>query len=330
MNEQNHEQMMLRYLQGTCTPEEKMLFEAWLQESADNRKLLYETRLLWHASGIEHFRSEEPLNKALATLNENIQRSQNQRRKRLYISIMRYAAMVTGAVLIAWLVTLLIKQKPRPEALITSAVSHTDSSQLVTLSDGTRVWLNSNSHITYPAHFSAGNRKVTIEGEAYFDVTHDPEHPFIVHTVTVDIKVLGTAFNVQAYPNAAQTEAVLVRGKIVMADSLGQQLAAVAPGQIARFEKASKQVTLQPVNADSYTGWRFGQITLSGANLATITRKLSALYAVRFTIDPSVTDTARYNFIFSKRKPVEEVMEMLSFIAPIHYQVKGKEILISQ
>jgi transmembrane sensor len=330
MNEQNHEQMMLRYLQGTCTPEEKMLFEAWLQESADNRKQLYETRLLWHASGIEHFRSEEPLNKALATFNENIQRSQNQRRKRLYISMMRYAAMVTGAVLIAWLVTVLIKQKPRPDTLITSTVSHTDSSQLVVLSDGTRVWLNSNSRITYPARFSTGNRKVTIEGEAYFDVTHDPEHPFIVHTATVDIKVLGTAFNVQAYPNAAQAEAVLVRGKIVMADSLGHQLAAVAPGQIARFEKASKQVTLQPVNADSYTGWRFGQITLSGANLATITRKLSALYAVRFTIDPSVKDTARYNFIFSKRKPVEEVMEMLSFIAPIHYQVKGKEILITQ
>jgi transmembrane sensor len=330
MNEKDHEQIMIRYLQGTCTLEEKMLFEAWLQESADNRKQFYETRLLWHASGIEHFRSEGPLNKALATLNENIQHSRNRRRKSIYVQMMRYAALITGAVLIAWLILILVRHKPQPEALTTVDVSHTDSSQLVVLSDGTHVWLNSNSRITYPTHFSTGNRKVIIEGEAYFDVTHDPEHPFIVHTPTVDIKVLGTAFNVQAYPNANQAEAVLVRGKIVMADSLGQQLAAVAPGQIARFEKASKQVTLQPVNPDGYTGWRFGQITLPAANLATITRKLATLYPVHFTIEPSVTDTARYNFIFSKRKAVEEVMETLSFIAPIHYQIQGKEILITQ
>jgi ferric-dicitrate binding protein FerR (iron transport regulator) len=330
MNEQNHEQMMIRYLQDTCTPEEKMLFEAWLQESANNRKQFYETRLLWHASGIEHFRSEAPLNKALATFNENIQRSHNQRRKRLYISMMRYAAIVTGAMLVSWLILILVRHKPPPEALTTFTVSHTDSSQLVVLSDGTHVWLNSNSRITYPARFSTGNRKVTIEGEAYFDVTHDAAHPFIVHTPTVDIKVLGTAFNVQAYPNATQAEAVLVRGKIVMEDSLGKQLAAVAPGQIARFEKTSKQVTLEPVNPDSYTGWRFGQITLPAANLATITRKLATLYPVHFTIESAVTDTARYNFIFSKRKPVQEIMEMLRFIAPIHYQIKGKEILIIQ
>jgi ferric-dicitrate binding protein FerR (iron transport regulator) len=330
MNEQHNEQIMIRYLQGTCSPEEKSEFEAWLQESTENRKQFYETRLLWHASNIEYFSREEPLNKALATFNDNILLSDKRRRKSVYLQIVRYAAIVTGALVITWMILLLSRHKPRTEALITSVVSHTDSSQLVVLSDGTRVWLNSNSRITYPRQFTTGNRTVIFEGEAYFDVTHDEAHPFIVHTATMDVKVLGTAFNVQAYPHEHQAEAVLVRGKIAIADSLGRQLAEVAPGQIARFDKTDRQVMIKNVNPDAYTGWRFGQITLPEANLATITRKLAELYPVHFSIEPSITDTARYNFIFSKRKPVTEVMDMLRFIAPIHYQVQGTEILITK
>lgn len=321
---------MIRYLQGTCSPEEKTLFEAWLQESAEHRKLFYETRLLWHASKIDYFKGEEPLNSALATFNDNIQHSHQQRRKSVYVQMARYAAIVTGALVITWLVLTLDRHKPSTEAMLTSAVSQTDSSQLVVLSDGTRVWLNSNSRITYPNKFSNGNRTVSFEGEAYFDVMHDPAHPFIVHTAAMDIKVLGTSFNIQAYPKEDKAEAVLVKGKIVIADSLGQHLADVAPGQIARFEKGNRQVSVKNVNPDAYTGWRFGQITLSGANLATITCKLTELYPVHFSIEPSITDTARYNFVFSKRKPVMEVMNMLSFIAPIHYQIQGKEILITK
>jgi ferric-dicitrate binding protein FerR (iron transport regulator) len=330
MNEQYSEQLMIRYLQGTCTPEEKSQFETWLQESAENRKQFYETRLVWHASNIDYFSREEPLHKALATFNDNIQRSDKRRRKSLYLPIARYAAIVAGAVLIVWLILELRSHKPRQAELVTTAVLHTDSSQLVVLSDGTRVWLNSNSRITYPRQFTTGNRTVSFEGEAYFDVTHDAAHPFIVHTAAMDVKVLGTVFNVQAYPHDDQAAAVLVSGKIAIADSLGKHLADVAPGQIARFDKTNRQVMVRNINPDSYTGWRFGQITLPEANLATITRKLAELYPVHFTIAPSVTDTARYNFIFSKRKPVTAIMDMLSFIAPIHYQVRGKEILITK
>jgi transmembrane sensor len=322
------DELMIRYLQGVCTAEEKSLFEAWLLASEENRKQFHETKVLWYASRIEFFGSREQLDKALATLNHNIEQHPTRRGKTVYMQWMRYAAIFIGAAAIAWLFWIKNHHPVSTPAMITASVRHTDSSQLVVLSDGTRVWLNSNSRIIYPQQFSGDKRTVQLEGEAYFDVTHDQAHPFIIHTAAIDIKVLGTAFNVQAYAKENGVEAILVRGKIAITDSLGHDLAVMAPGQMAQYAK--NKLTVTNVNPDQYTNWRYGNITLNGADLKTIANKLSELYQVQVTIDPSISDTTRYNFAFSKRKQVKEIMDMLCFIAPIQYQMKGKTILITR
>jgi transmembrane sensor len=331
MSEQHNEEIMIRYLQGTCSEEEKVLFETWLQASEENRKQFYEARLVWYASRIDYYGSEEQLNKALATFSSNIQDGSTRNRKRIFIQMSRYAAAAVVGILAILSVFLIWNQyKKNTAEFITTSVSYTDSSKLVVLNDGTRVWLNSNSSITYPRNFSDNERTVSFNGEAYFDVTHDPTHPFTINTSTIRIKVLGTAFNLDAYPAEDHAEAVLIRGKIAIDDSMGKNLAVITPGQMARFEKNKNHLTVKSVNPELYTSWRTGEITLIDASLKTITHKLSELYEVNFSIGPSVTDTARYKFSFSKRKPVTEVMEMLSFIAPIRYRVQGKNIVITQ
>lgn len=330
MDEQPLEQIMSRYLQDTCSPEEKQLFEEWLQGSEENRQQFYDTRLVWHASRIGYFGSKGPLDKALATFNKNIGHSHSPLRKPIYRLVMRYAAILTGLVGISWLVLVLAHHSGNTPALQTASVSNTDSSKLVVLSDGTRVWLNSNSKITYPAQFSGGQRTVYLEGEAYFVVTHDPAHPFILSTSSIQVKVLGTTFNMQAYPGEDHAEAVLVGGKIVIADHEGKELHTMAPGQLARFGQSDHSLKVSDVDTGPYTGWRNGQIALYGANLRTITSRLAGLYQANISISASQTDTARYNFIFSKKKTLPEVMEMLSFIAPIHYRVQGKEVQITR
>jgi transmembrane sensor len=321
-------QLMIRYLQGTCTPEEKSLFEAWLLASEENRKQFHETKVLWYASRIEFYGSKEQLDKALSTFTHNIEQRPAHRGKKVFMHWARYAAMFIGVVAMAWLFWKLNHRPGSAPTMITASVGHTDSSKLVVLSDGTRVWLNSNSRIIYPSQFSNDKRTIRLEGEAYFDVTHDPTHPFIIHTAAIDIKVLGTAFNVQAYAKENGVEAILVRGKIAIADSLGHDLAVMAPGQLAQYAK--NKLTVTNVNPDLYTNWRYGNITLNGADLKTIAHKLSELYQVQVTIDPSISDTTRYNFAFSKRKQVKGVMDMLCFIAPIQYRMQGKNILVTQ
>jgi transmembrane sensor len=316
------EQIMIRYLQGACTPEEKARFEIWLQASEENRTQFYETRVAWYASRIEFYGSKEQLDKAVAALNHHIV----PRRKKISMQWVRYAAVFIGVATIAWLFWIRKHSTASAPIMITETVSQIDSSKLVLLNDGTRVWLNSNSTIIYPQQFSNGKRTVQLEGEAYFDVTHDPAHPFIIHTSTVDIKVLGTAFNVQA--RSKEVEAILVRGKIAIGDSLGHDLAVMKPGEMARY--ANNKLTVQQVNPDMYTNWRYGNITLNAADLKTIAGKLSELYQVQVVIDPAVPDTTGYNFAFSKRKQVTAVMDMLCFIAPIQYQKKGNTILITR
>ena len=321
---------MIRYLQGTCSPEEEQLFDTWLQASEQNRNLFYETRVSWYASRIEYFGLEKQLDRATAILIGNIQHSDRQRRRKIYLQWGRYAAIFISAIAIAWLFLVQHHFKKNTEVLITASVKHTDSSKLVMLNDGTRVWLNSNSTIRYPPQFLNGERTVSLQGEAYFEVTHDTAHPFVIHTSDISIKVLGTTFNVQAYPGESHAEAVLVRGKIAIGDSVGNGLVVIAPGQMARFEKNNHKLTVKNVNTDAYTSWRHGQITLTAASLKAIVRKLSELYEVRFSIDSSLADITAYNFTFSKGKPVMEVMDMLCFVAPIRYQMQGKEILITK
>lgn len=328
MNEQLNEQLMIRYLQDTCTPEERVLFETWLQASEQNRILFYETKVLWFAAKIEHHGSPQQLSTAFERFNENRLAGDRQRKRKIYLQWIRYAAIFAGTVIV-WLFMLLSPSKKSQENLITSSVAQTDSSKLVVLSDGTRVWLNSNSSITYPPQFSNEKRFVSLTGEAYFDVTHDTSHPFIIQTPNIRIKVLGTSFNVQAYPGEKKTEAVLVNGRIAIGDSVGNDLAIMKPGQMARFEKNDHKLTIQEVNPDTYTGWRYGQITLTAASISTIVNKLAEIYQVRFSVTPTLSDTTLYNFTFSKKKTVTEVMEMLCFVAPIRYQVQQSAIIIS-
>ena len=333
MSIENIEALMARYLQDTCKPDEKILFESWLQESEENRQHFYETKQLWHASKIEFFRSEEQLDKAQQRFSENLRISQSKRRRIVVRQIARYAAVLICALAITWIFLLLNNSNIDPggdkSAWQTILVSQTDSSRLVVLDDGSRIWLNNNSTLSYPARFSGKHRTISFTGEGYFEVAHDPGHPFIVHTNGIDIKVLGTSFNVNAYPESAVSEAVLLNGSIAIVDSSGKDMAFMKPGQLALFNKNDRKLLLKEVDAAAYSAWRSGQITLHDADLPTIARKLSELYGVECSIESTRQESLRFNFTFSKTKPVSEVLEMLSFIAPVQYRIQGKHIQIS-
>src|SRR5690606_14624145 len=119
-----------------------------------------------------------------------------------------------------------------------------------TLSDGTKVWLNAGSMLRYPLHFPADKRVVTLEGEAFFDVSHDAERPFTVQVNGTDIEVLGTQFNVNSYTNVTAT---LVEGAVKIANDTGQQL--LKPGQEARV---GERITVHAADIDKAMAWKNG------------------------------------------------------------------------
>lgn len=130
----------------------------------------------------------------------------------------------------------------------------------LTLSDGTKVWLNSQSKLKYPVAFNDTNREVYLEGEAYFEVTKDPHHPFHVNAKDrVTIEVLGTSFNVRSYPDENKVETVLEEGSIRM--SKGKEKVTLSPGYKAVYQP-EKGIETTSVNTELYTAWRHGQYIL--------------------------------------------------------------------
>ena len=156
-----NEEIIIKYLQGQCTPEEEDLFLKWLQESAENKTFFYEQKALWNYRKVQHFGTEEQLNQATSKFYSTVRRSESRRKKQVYLRFARYAAVLLFLLTVP---ALLYKAGyfSNNSQLITVSIAQTDSSKFVPLSDGSRVWLNSNSSITYPESFSKSERNVQL------------------------------------------------------------------------------------------------------------------------------------------------------------------------
>ena len=320
--------MTIKYLQGQCSPEEEDLCLKWLQESSENKKFFYEQKALLNYRKIKHFGTDEQINQATARFLSNVRRTETRRKKQVYLRFARYAAVL---LFLLALPAILYKGDyfGSDSELITVSVGQTDSSKFVPLSDGSRVWLNSNSSLTYPETFLNSERNIQLVGEAYFEVSHYSLYPFKVQTPNIQVKVLGTSFNVRAYASEKNTETTLVEGKVIIQNKQGNNLATLAPGQMGAYDKSSQYLAVKTVDPNGFTAWRRGLIVFTNATLDDITGKLSELYQVHFIIKGESAQHTSYNFSFRKGQSIDKVLEMLSFIAPIKYDVEGKEISIT-
>ncbi|MHB1108333.1 MAG: FecR family protein, partial [Lutibacter sp.] len=156
----------------------------------------------------------------------------------------------------------------------------------VVLSDGTEVHLNSGSVLKYPVKFITGiNRQVyLLEGEAYFDVAKDPKHPFIVNADDINIRVLGTKFNVSSYPEDSSINTVLVEGAVSIfgKDKTYDKSTSLAlkPGYKASWNKTKNNISVEEVDTDIYTGWKNGKLIFKNIQFKNIIKKLERHYNV--------------------------------------------------
>ncbi len=177
------------------------------------------------------------------------------------------------------------------------------------LDDGTKVWLNSGSGITFPTRFSGDVREVTITGEAYFEVMHNPERPFIVNALGQKVTVLGTSFNISAYPDDATMETTLVSGKLKVAyDGMETML---EPGRQARIDKTIGEITVNDVLAESYMLWVRGEFFFRDEPLESICKKFGRWYDVEFEIDPSLKGIS-YTGVMKRYTTFNKIAELMA------------------
>ncbi|WP_430974405.1 FecR family protein [Sunxiuqinia rutila] len=192
------------------------------------------------------------------------------------------------------------------------------------LPDGSKAWLNSGSTLNYPAVFSREKREVEMSGEIYFQVAKG-EEPFFVKNLGPTIQVHGTEFNVHAYENEENVTVALAEGKISL-NSNGQQLE-VIPGEVVTFNRASEQLDKQKDDIYPYTCWREGRYIFRNASLGSVLRTLERRYNVSIELrDGEELSHTKYNATISG-EPLEQILELLTFTAPLDYKYKRAKIL---
>lgn len=228
------------------------------------------------------------------------------------------------------------------------------SKSKIRLPDGSQVWINSGSKLTYHNSFAGSTREVQLDGEAYFDVVKDAAHPFIVHTSGIDIKVLGTAFNVKAYKAESFIEATLIHGSIevINKNRPGAPTVMLKPHEKLVYNKFqvndprdqradisipaesdSYSITIKPLSkniADSdivETAWVYNKLTFEDERFEDLARKMERWYNVKISLDNEKLKNHRVSGSFVN-ETAEEAIKELQFLIPFRYSVKNNEILI--
>lgn len=197
----------------------------------------------------------------------------------------------------------------------------------LTLSDGTKVWLNSQSKIRYPVIFNDITREVYLEGEAYFEVAKDPQHPFHVNARNgVNIEVLGTSFNVRSYTDENAIETVLEEGSVRM--SQGKDAVILSPGNKAVY-LPNEPIQLTTVNTELYTAWRHWQYIFMEESVENILKQLSRWYDIEVFYSNEAAKSVVFSGDVRKYDDINTLLEAMEIAGGIHFRINGKTLIVS-
>lgn len=200
---------------------------------------------------------------------------------------------------------------------------------VLTLSDGTRIWLNSGSKLVYPAHFDDRQREVYLEGQAFFSVAHSDHVPFLVHTRDMEVKVLGTEFDVSAYADDHYTTTVLTTGSVELKTSgqslFGSKTTKITPGTRAVFDQQHSALTTSQVDVREYVSWKDGYLVLNSAPLAEILKKLSRYYRADIELKQPKLAGVAFGGTLKLQDDIRLVLEGLSVVTGLNYKQPSNE-----
>ena len=336
-----NEAWVIRYFSDDATPEERMAVEKWIKESAENQQLAEQLYFIKYAGDTVHFIRSIDTRTDL----EKVWKKIRKRGQRLMTVWMQRAAFIAWLCVIPTLIYLLVRDNDHgltgmmmnvPEGSITSA----------TLPDGSKVWLNAGSHLSYGNGYGISDRRMQLTGEAFFEVKTNPHLPFEVEADGFVVRARGTQFNVKAYPDEHTVTAILTEGEIeIISPAQGQKKTILQPGQKAVYnkqdiisktetpqptekqtadhKKPERPLTVQPVdNTEVYTSWKDQRWLIEGATLGELTPDLQRRYAVKVAFDNDALKTYKFRGEI-QNLTVEQVARVFQLTAPMNYRMSN-------
>lgn len=329
------DELIVDYITGRLTPDKFDYLNSWIAESKEN--LLYFRRLqeIWYAAAPQDdnvFNKELAYNRFLYRVKESSQSEAVVPRNRFFFTkrFIQIAASVAIIIVLGSIYFLKFLSSPNPKDEFYSITVPYGSKSKVTLSDSTKVWLNSGTTIEYSYIAKDKIRKLVLNGEAYFEVAKMKGVPFIVETDKLDVRVLGTKFNVTSYHEDTQINVTLLEGSIALKmDNNKEKEVLLVPNKSATFDKSSSQLEIKDVDGSLSTQWSEGVIIFDNEKLAQIARRLEREYNVKIDLTNELLNDSRFYGVFNKNQSIKDIFDIITLNNKLHYLMKGDTIKVS-
>ena len=356
------EDRIVNALSANASQDELAELRQWLSESEDNRRLYNEYAIIWETSRAVGRHDDYLPDHAWNSLNKRIKPQKHSAQRNIPIrKVMMVAAMIAVVFLAGMLLVnyFMGNATDHQNRLTYTEYSSPYGSKLqVRLPDGSLVWLNAGSILRYSSEFNMSSREVYLEGEGYFDVTHNDQTPFWVQTTSITIKVLGTAFNVKAYPEESVVETTVERGSVQLIDPLSssQEMTILQEKQKAVVLKAilserkpeeaplqnmkpneikpSAYIPIAEVKVNNniatevYTSWKDARWVIEREKLSSLAVMMERRYNVHIVFG----DEELKDYVFTgkfENETLDQVLEVISLSAPIVYKIKQNTVYLN-
>ena len=325
--ENEHSELIIGYLQGRLQGRSLDDFYAWVNESADNKKLFFETKALYEACAPSRGASE--IHDSWLRLLDK-RKSRQRKRYSLLTRISTYAAVAMFAAAITS--TVFIFSSREYDDRITSYVGGDGlEADVVVLPDGTRVSLGTRTSFSYDSRYGKSERIVQLEGEAYFEVARNTNCPFIVHTGIQNVRVLGTSFGITNYADDQNLTTTLVNGKVqVEFPGFSDEVFLLEPGFQLACDRQNRKIEKRTVDVYEYVAWKDGKYVFTRKRLEDILTTLSRWYDFHvFFQNPEVKEVV-FSGELRRFDSFSDILRLIEKTSDVKFTTTGNTVLVRE
>jgi ferric-dicitrate binding protein FerR (iron transport regulator) len=356
--------LVLKYLDGEINDVQKAKLFEWVYADSVNEKLFYKLKDVWETARYESIAAniqtdkewDEFIGKAIK------EETHNYSRKLITMQVVKKALQIAAIVIITFGLGFFVNNIiPQKQEYTTLNVPYGAKTQLE-LADGSKVWVNSGSKLTYPTKLNEKEVTIFLEGEAYFDIAKSKGRKLNVKTTTINIQVLGTAFNVKSYEDEDVVETTLERGEISITGNVGdkviEQAILLKPNQRATLIKGNQAIEVSSTNKNAievlrsnndketkrthpaliihkkvdvvdFTAWKNDKLVFKSERFEDLAVRIERWYNVKLTLKDEELKNTLYTGVFEKES-IEQALQALSLSSPFKYQINKNEITIQK
>lgn len=316
--------------------ESEIFWSQWLKDNQDKKLEVEKARALILAMGVAE---TGPSNREIEGLWSRIDKKVSKLDQRTILGFAPRIFKLTAAAVLAGIVVTyaLLNLKvgfgdfKKDQIAVIEKICPAGQKSTITLTDGTRIKLNANSKLTFPETFSADSREVELVGEAFFEVTRDPSRPFTITTGDLKTRVLGTSFNIMAYPACNKIKVAVATGKVSVKsfdENEQKNEVTLLPNEMALYSKISHELSLKSFDQEEELAWKDGILIFKNQNINGITAELAKWYGVSFVLDKKLNIDKDYTGRFDN-KSLDEVLTGMSFVFDFEFKIDNKVVTIN-